>query len=248
MKTKFAFKLSPLAKTLAAALAASIPASAGAQSATFTFDTAQTATPMYAPRNVVAVWVEKPNGAFVRTLAQWAMTRKQYLLAWNTASAGNNVDAVTGATWPTHGTRTVSWNLRDVNKALVPNGNYVVKMELTDRNATATTQNNEASFPFTVGTTATSMMVSSGGFTKVLIAYSPAGGPPDLGTTPAPDLDTSGGLDGGADASVPGSMGTGCSLAPRPPRAASWAGPGIALGLMLLARTLRRLQNRRFDV
>ena len=49
----------------------------------------------------------------------------RYLLAWNASSKGNNVDAVTGATFASHGTRSVSWDLRDA-------GSYATE---SDRNA-----------------------------------------------------------------------------------------------------------------
>jgi hypothetical protein len=115
-------KVITLSFLLAGALGAAAPGSAHAQSATFTFDTQPSPQPVFDPNNIVAVWIETPSGKFVRTLAQWAETRKQYLLAWNASSKGNNVDAVTGATFINHGTRTVSWDLRDVNRAKVPNG------------------------------------------------------------------------------------------------------------------------------
>lgn len=228
---------------LVGALAAAMPSAAHAQSATFTFDTMQTATPQFAPNNIVAVWIETPTGTFVRTLAQWAATRKQYLLAWNTTSKGNNVDAVTGATFTAHGTRTVSWDLRDANKAMVPNGNYVVKMELADRNATSTTQNNEGSFPITIGPTPINMTTSGGRFNKVIINYSPTSTPPDMATTAtpdaaAPDMAESGGGGGG------GSAPSGCSLVAG--HAASGAVPlrGLALALGVFAVLRRRLRSR----
>ena len=43
-----------------------------------TLQLAVTTTPgtgNYAPRNVVAVWVEDNNGAFVKTIGRWANTR-----------------------------------------------------------------------------------------------------------------------------------------------------------------------------
>lgn len=229
---------------LAGALGIAIPSVAHAQSATFTFDTMQTATPQFAPNNIVAVWIETPNGTFVRTLAQWAATRKQYLLAWNTSSKGNNVDAVTGATFTAHGTRTVSWDLRDANKTMVANGNYVVKMELADRNATSTAQNNEAAFTFAVGPTPVNMTTSAGRFNKVMIVYTPTGSTPDMGTTPASDAgapDAAAGGDGGGGG---GSAPTGCSMTRghAASGAVPWRGLAIALGVLAVLR--RRLRSR----
>lgn len=232
-------KINKLSCMLIGVLGAAIPAVASAQSATFTFDTMKTSQPVFAPNNIVAVWVEKPNGTFVRTLAQWAATRKQYLLAWNASSKGNNVDAVTGATFTAHGTRSVSWDLRDVNKAVVPNGTYVVKMELTDHNSNSIATNNEASFNLTVGATPVNMTTSAGGFTNVKIVYTPTGGAPDLGTTPTTDAATTGGSDGG-DAGTGGGAPTGCSLAPARSGSGGLAGWGFGLGVSLLALGRRR--------
>jgi hypothetical protein len=64
-----------------------------------------------------------------------------------TGSVYNVTDAITGATQSTHGTRTCSWNGKDFNGNLVADGNYNLRMELTDKNATG----NTASFTFTKG-------------------------------------------------------------------------------------------------
>lgn len=237
-------KINTLSLMLVGVLGAAVPGQARAQSATFTFDTTQSPRPQFAPKNIVAVWVETPTGQFVRTLAQWAATRKQYLLAWNTSSKGNNVDAVTGATFPTHGTRTVSWDLRDVNKTLVANGTYVVKMELADGNSTATTQNNEASFMLTVGPNPVNMTTSGGGFNKVMINYNPVG-MVDLGTPPGADLST--GTSGGGDGGTGGGGSTpagGCSVAPLGAAAGDLPLRGLGLAVGLVAVLRRRMRSR----
>ena len=221
------------------ALTVGVPASASAQIATFTFTTTITTSPVFSPTNVLAVWIEKPGGEFVRTVAQLAISKKQYLLGWNMASAGNLVDAVTGASFTAHGTRTYIWNVRDVNKALVPDGNYIVKMELADNNATSKATLNEAAFQFTVGPTAiTTMPANVGGFNNVTIAFDPTANP-DLGTPVALDAGTTEGADAGK-----GPMGSGCSLVPAQPGAGAWPGGGLGLGLALLARGRRRLRGR----
>jgi hypothetical protein len=217
-------------------LLAVAPAAARAQSVTFTFDTTPTPTKTFAPRNIVAVWIEKPNGTFVRTLAQWAMTRKQYLLAWNTSSKGNNVDAVTGATFPAHGTRMVTWDLTDANKAKVPNGMYVVKLELADSNVTMPSQNNFLSYPFTVTGQSANLTTSGGGFNNVKVDLYAAGTAPDMATLP--DLSTGGGMDAGMTS---GAMAGGCSAAGSRTAAGSTAPLAAALALMVLrGRRARR--------
>lgn len=103
----------------------------------------------YAPRNIVAIWVEDDAGNFVKTLLAYAATRITHLNIWqaSTVAAGtefNRVDAITGATRTSHGTRNCSWDATDYTGTLVPDGTYNLFMELTDRNDTG----NYSSFPF----------------------------------------------------------------------------------------------------
>lgn len=112
----------------------------------------------YAPRNIVAIWVEDDSGNFVKTLLAYAATRITHLNIWqaSTVAAGsefNRVDAITGATRTSHGTRNCSWNATDFNGTLVMDGTYNIWMELTDQNGTG----NYSSFPFTKGTNAESL-------------------------------------------------------------------------------------------
>jgi hypothetical protein len=107
----------------------------------------------YAPKNIVAVWIEDERGNFVKTLLAYAVNRKTHLNTWeaSTTAAGspfNTVDAITGATRTSHATRSCTWNGTDVNGVLVPDGTYKVRMELTDKNATG----NYSSFNFTKDT------------------------------------------------------------------------------------------------
>jgi len=106
----------------------------------------------YAPRNVLAIWIEDNSGKFVKTLLAYANTRKTHLNTWeaSTTTAGsafNSVDAITGATQSTHSTRTCGWNGSDYAGKSVADGDYKIRMELTDKNATG----NVASFTFTKG-------------------------------------------------------------------------------------------------
>ena len=106
----------------------------------------------YAPRNVLAIWIEDNSGKFVKTLLAYANTRKTHLNIWesSTTAAGsvyNSVDAITGATQSSHGIRTCTWNATDHNGKLMADGDYKVRMELTDQNATG----NLASFTFSKG-------------------------------------------------------------------------------------------------
>jgi len=109
----------------------------------------------YSPRNILAIWVEDSSGKFVKTLLAYAEKRKTHLNTWeaSTNASGsmyNAVDAITGATQSSHATRTCSWDGTDYNKKIVPDGDYKIRMELTDKNATG----NTASYTFTKSTQA----------------------------------------------------------------------------------------------
>jgi hypothetical protein len=106
----------------------------------------------YAPKNIVAVWVENENGQFVKTLATYANSRKAYLNTWGSSttkvgSAYNTVDAITGATRTSHGTITCSWNGTDYKGNVVGDGTYNLRLELTDKHSTG----NLASYTFSKG-------------------------------------------------------------------------------------------------
>ncbi|MBK7407075.1 MAG: DUF2271 domain-containing protein [Saprospirales bacterium] len=102
----------------------------------------------FAPKNIVAIWIEDEAGNFVKTLLAYAQQRKTHLNTWqaSTGAAGsefNVVDAVTGATRTSHGTRSCTWNATHFSGNLVDDGTYKVWMELTDKNGTG----NFSSFP-----------------------------------------------------------------------------------------------------
>ena len=86
-----------------------------------------------APKNVGAIWIERADGTFVRTLELWATTRRKWLLGFLESTGGNTVDAVTGATLKVHTTHEVEWDLRDSFGCPVEQGAYVVVVGKTDR-------------------------------------------------------------------------------------------------------------------
>ncbi|OYT17098.1 MAG: hypothetical protein B7C24_04260 [Bacteroidetes bacterium 4572_77] len=103
----------------------------------------------YAPKNILAVWVENPQGEFVKTLMAYANSRITFLNMWqaSTAEAGsefNTVDAITGPTKNNHSSRYCTWNGTNYNGEAVDNGSYYLWMELTDKHATG----NYVSFEF----------------------------------------------------------------------------------------------------
>ncbi len=103
---------------------------------TFTFMvTTVTAHGTYAPRNVGAIWIDDGSGKFVKTLQEWGVARIGNATAWETASGGNVVDAVTGATLPNHGPHTATWNCTDLSGNPVPDGNYSVNVTFAESDA-----------------------------------------------------------------------------------------------------------------
>jgi hypothetical protein len=106
----------------------------------------------YAPRNIVAIWIENDSGDFIKTLLAYAQNRRTHLNTWqsSTQAAGseyNVVDAITGATRTSHNTRNCTWDGTDFMGIDVPDGNYRLRMELTDKNSTG----NFSTFPFVKG-------------------------------------------------------------------------------------------------
>ena len=107
----------------------------------------------FAPRNVGAIWIERADGSFVRTLERWARVRGRWLLRFNASSQGNIVDAITSATLTSHKTHEVSWDLRDAEGCEIEAGDYQVVFELTDRNAAG----ESLAIPFTKDTAPVSL-------------------------------------------------------------------------------------------
>ena len=89
----------------------------------------------FSPKNIGAIWVEDSSGHFVKTLKVWAQRRRQYLFTWNAVTGGNTVDAITSATATRHFKHTVSWDLTDTQKRRVANGQYKIRVEMTDQHS-----------------------------------------------------------------------------------------------------------------
>jgi len=100
---------------------------------TFTFKTV-TQNGTYAPKHVLAAWIEK-EGVFVKTRLVRANQRKQYLYTWKASSNSNEVDAITGSTLTSHQTMNVEWNCQDLDGNVVPDGEYVLWVEFTEKHA-----------------------------------------------------------------------------------------------------------------
>jgi hypothetical protein len=125
----------------------------------------------FAPKNIVALWVEDSGGAFVKTLGVWAARRIGYLASWNASSGGSTVDAVTGATRSSHaGSLSVTWNGKNAAGAAMSKDKYRLRGELTDRNGAG------ATFSQVIDASAGASTASTGpiaGFTSVSAAYAP---------------------------------------------------------------------------
>jgi hypothetical protein len=106
----------------------------------------------YSPKNVMAVWIENNSGKFIKTLLVYGDKRKTHLNAWQSSTsqvgaAFNSVDAITGATQSDHRLRTCSWDGTNFSRIDVPDGDYKLRMELTDKNESGSV----ASLNFTKG-------------------------------------------------------------------------------------------------
>ena len=103
----------------------------------------------YAPRNIISIWVENIEGQFVKTLLAQAEKRISHLNLWQAATKAvgseyNRVDAISGATNSNHSTKTCTWDDTDYEGTLLADGNYRLRLELTDKNSTG----NDATFTF----------------------------------------------------------------------------------------------------
>lgn len=95
----------------------------------------------YKPKNILAIWIEDAStNTFVKTrlLRSQNTSYRKYLTKFKaaTSSSYNVVDAQTGATYPSHSTRTATWDGKDINGNIVPDGNYNVCIEFTESNGT----------------------------------------------------------------------------------------------------------------
>ena len=124
----------------------------------------------YAPRHVVAIWIENSAGTFVKTLTAYAKDRTYDLTNLESASGGNTVDALTGATQTTDGTINGTWNGTDITGKVVADGVYRVCMELTDKGSTG----NFSFFTFTKGAVAaTQTPANAPSFSSISIKWVP---------------------------------------------------------------------------
>lgn len=89
----------------------------------------------YSPRNVLAIWVKNSQGNFIISRKVMAGVRKQHLIKWVASSGNNSVNAITGATLQNHQFHNIIWDCRDALGNLVPDGQYEIWVEFTERNS-----------------------------------------------------------------------------------------------------------------
>ena len=149
-----------------------------AGTATFSVTTS-TYTAQYAPNHVVVVWVVDSSNKFVKTLCRHAATRINYLSRWSTSrGAYTNVDGTTSATLTRQPTNhVVTWNCRDTNNAVVPDGMYYFKVEYTSINGAGPYLTNGAGFMKSTTAVSTNFANASslgGTFSGMSVVYAPS--------------------------------------------------------------------------
>lgn len=143
-------KLLALAPSLAAlTCAVPWPTRAASTDGVVTLEFTTTEAPgKYSPKHVLAVWVADARTNLLQTLEVRGGKRQKYLPTWLAARGENTtVDGVTGATLGQHQAHRVTWNCRDHKGALMPDGSYLLFVELTSKNGAGPV----AVFPFAKG-------------------------------------------------------------------------------------------------
>lgn len=83
-------------------------------------------------KHVLAVWIQDNSDAFVKTkMRYWSSETNDHLPNWVANSGQNTVDATTGATLTSYTQRSFTWNAKDINEALVADGDYKITLEET---------------------------------------------------------------------------------------------------------------------
>jgi hypothetical protein len=152
-----------------------VPPAAARGRLTVRFETSAPVGGKYAHKNIHAVWVETADGTFVRTLNLWADKRARHLAQWAAATAdrAKDIQARTGATLTAYGVYTSVWDGTDAAGAVVPDGDYAVRLELTNDNANKN-HFHRAAMTFTKGAAAvTQGPADEGGYKQVTLTWEP---------------------------------------------------------------------------
>ena len=92
------------------------------------------ATVAYSSPYFYAVWINNPNGTFLRTLVMYGGNSSYYkdLVNWHSQTSDNKTNAITGATASATTSYTTTWNGKNqVNSGVVTDGNYIVNIEMS---------------------------------------------------------------------------------------------------------------------
>mgnify|MGYP000371502451 CR=1 FL=1 len=109
---------------------------------TLTFNVTTASTGGYSPKHIMAIWIEKADGTFIKTrLKRGGSTYINYLNVWLNKSGGNATDAVTSATINTHQQESITWDGKDLNGNLLPDGDYKVWVQMAWANSNGPTFN-----------------------------------------------------------------------------------------------------------
>lgn len=95
---------------------------------------------MYAPFNCGAVWIEDANGFYIRTLNLWAGDRRMAVATWFQSVCKkdaliNSPDVTTSATLAKHQAHVTTWDTKDYQGLVVPDGVYSLWMQVTENEA-----------------------------------------------------------------------------------------------------------------
>jgi hypothetical protein len=149
------------------ALVLTVSSSYAAETLTVSFQTTS-AGGQYAPKNILAVWVETQSGTFVKTIGDWSGQRRADLNNWRAKAGTSDTDAIMGATRSNHtATLNVTWDmLPRGGTTAVADGVYVVQFE------TADTNKHRTSVSFTKNGTASIVgPVTQAGFNNITLTY-----------------------------------------------------------------------------
>lgn len=125
--------------------------------------TTKTQGGQYAPKNVGAIWIEDSSGKWVYTLDWWnSLLNAGWLSRYGKVKGPSftffdpkpGPDVVTSATLPMHKTHNVSWGLEGSSGSEVPDGDYKLVIELTEKEGDGQFQE----IPFTKGAEPVTLM------------------------------------------------------------------------------------------
>ena len=125
----------------------------------------------HAPKNYLAIWIVNSSGVYIKTLYACTAKHAEDLTNWvGINPTKDKTDAVSSATLTSHGQRTASWNGTNKTGVQQDDGNYTVKLEMTENEGTGKL----ATFQFTKGTASQALTPTDvSGFSGISIKWTP---------------------------------------------------------------------------